>query len=132
MWEEIDAECMRIIERDEVDQTIRLSRRHRWKPLAFDIAGDAAVVVVATRGKRAGGQVTSLCFERRGSIWEYAARSGAGVDDPVLPPPTSRGGALVQARKWGRLGERIPSALVAAGDFGSPQAVEGGRRRGRG
>ena len=59
VWEDIEAECIRTIERGEVDESFRLSRRHRWRLLAVDVHGDDAVVVVATRGKRSGGEIGS-------------------------------------------------------------------------
>jgi len=48
----LEAEALRIIERGEIDPTVQLSRRHRWKPLALDITGDLGTVLIAVRGKR--------------------------------------------------------------------------------
>lgn len=87
------AECLRSVERGEVDDSFRLSRRHRWKPLAIDVHGDEAVVVVATRGKRIGGAVTTQKFRRREGQWSPVGWSGGGGDErtlPMRPPPGER------------------------------------------
>lgn len=87
------AECVRTIDRAEIDQSIRLSRRHRWKPLAYDVDADVATVVVATRGKRTGGSVTAFHFELEDGRWVFNGSGGGGRDVPELPPrpmPSSR------------------------------------------
>lgn len=85
VWEDIEAECIRTIECGAVDDSFRLSRRHRWKPLAVDVEGDDAVVVVATRGKRTGGEITTRQYRRRDGIWVSGFCGGGGTDDRALP-----------------------------------------------
>lgn len=85
VWEDIEAERIRTIERGAVDDSFRLSRRHRWKPLAVDVEGDDAAVVVATRGKRTGGQITTRQYRRRDGIWVSGFCGGGGTDDRMLP-----------------------------------------------
>jgi len=100
MWEEIEAECIRTLERGEIDHAIRLSRRHRWKPLAFDVNGDVAVVVVAQRGKRTGGSVHGIAFHRRRNAWVCVGSPGVidgGPEDRQLP---SRGPAGSRGFRW--------------------------------
>jgi hypothetical protein len=85
MWEDMEDECLRTIERGEIDHSFRYSRRHRWKPLDVDIDGDMAVVAVATRGKRQGGGVTARRYRRNGD-WHLEAAGGAGDEAPTLRP----------------------------------------------
>jgi hypothetical protein len=111
--EVIEAECLRTLARGSIDESIRYSRRHRWKPLAFDVGGDRAVVVVATRGKRRNGPITSHHFERQGATWEPTGLGGSGGDDPGLPARPSPGPPWVQAA-WttrGRCSTRSTSAI---------------------
>jgi hypothetical protein len=85
VWEDIEAECIRTIERGEVDESFRLSRRHRWRLLAVDVHGDDAVVVVATRGKRSGGEIAARQYLRRGGLWVARGAGASGSDDRALP-----------------------------------------------
>lgn len=131
MWEEIEAECLRTIERGQVDETIRLSRRHRWKPLALDVHGDVAVVVVARRGKRAGGSIQGIPFHRRADEWVCVGSPGVvagSADDRFLPPRgpgcggvqwSSGGGTRLVSTPWWSFGRRFVSHRV----FQVPEGV---------
>lgn len=93
--EDIQAECIRTIERKVVDDSYRFSRRHRWKPLAFDVHGDDAVVLVATRGKRTGGGITAHLYCRREGGWVPMGSGGGGGGGenrtlPLRPAPGER------------------------------------------
>ena len=112
MWEEVEAECVRTIECGELDQTIHLSRRHRWKPLAFDVDDRIAVVVVALRGKRAGGSIRTYDFHRRDDVWVcvgFGGGSGGGgqIDDRLLPGRPEPGDRWFVAHGSGSF--RVPS-----------------------
>lgn len=89
--EEIQAECIRTIERGAVDDSFHFSRRHRWKPLAVDVHGDDAIVLVATRGKRTGGGITAHHYRRRDGSWTSIGSGGGGGDDRTLPPRPTPG-----------------------------------------
>lgn len=107
MWKEIEAECIRTIERGAVDETIYLSRRHRWKPLAFDVNGEVAVVVVAQRGKRTGGSIHGIAFHRRRNTWVCVGSPGVidgGPEDRQLPPRVRRAAVASSGRVEGAHG----------------------------
>jgi hypothetical protein len=81
VFEEVEAECIRTVERGAIDDSIRFSRRHRWKPLAFDCDGDDAVVLVAQRGKRAHAWLTTYALRRSASGWTIVHASGVYITD---------------------------------------------------
>lgn len=85
VWDELDAECVRSIERGSVDDSFRLSRRHRWKTLAVDVDGDVAIVLVATRGKRVGGEISCREYRRRAGGWDLFGSGGGGGGNRTLP-----------------------------------------------
>jgi hypothetical protein len=87
VFEEVEAECIRTVERGEIDDSLRFSRRHRWKPLAFDRDGDDAVVLVAQRGKRANAWLTVYTLRRGETDWTIVHSSGASIrdDDDRVP-----------------------------------------------
>lgn len=61
----IREECIRTLRRGAIEDSIRLSRRHRWKPLAMHVHDHMGAVLVARRGKRAGLSVRAHCFDLR-------------------------------------------------------------------
>ena len=88
---EIEAECVRTLERGAIDPSFGFSRRHRWKPLAFDI-DDRAAVVVAQRGKRHGSALVTYTYEHTQKVWRLAGVDGVELVDRSLPPRLSEPG----------------------------------------
>lgn len=103
------AECIRTLRSGAIDESIRLSRRHRWKPLAMDMHDGAGAVLVARRGRRARLTVTAFCFDLGHEPPELMALSaGTHREPPVLPPRTSiaqwGGGPLMSSSLSGSSG----------------------------
>ena len=93
MWEEREAQYIRAIEDGVVDDAAP-SRRRRHKVLAVDRDGDIAAVLIADRGKRRNGHLTTYLFERQDGSWEPLGGGGSGTEDPRTPdrstiPPRS-------------------------------------------
>lgn len=88
--DEVLAECIRTLRLEAIDESMLLSRRHRWKPLAMDLHDGGGAVLVARRGKRARLTITAFCFDLDAvppALMHLAA--GTHRELPVLPPRTS-------------------------------------------
>lgn len=129
VWDEVLAECVATLERRAVDDTIRLSRRHRWKPLAVDIDGDLGAVAVATRGKRSGQGIWWVVGRRSGGTWTVEPAGGGGHDgDPTLEErPAGPEAPVWRFRNAGGVGVRY--ALVQVRDDVVEAAWRGRRHR---
>lgn len=62
------------------------SRRQRHKVLAVDRDGDIAAVLVASRGKRRTGRLTTYHFVSEGGSWVPVGGGGGETEDPRTPP----------------------------------------------
>jgi len=116
MRSEVDDECARSLERGSIDESIHLSRRHRWKPLAMDSVGDVAVIVVAERGKRFKLSIEARLMERRddGSWTPVSSHSmGSGSSDPALPSRSNGSRRTFDVLIAGVRGRSCPSRFVA-------------------
>lgn len=79
------AECIRTLRSETIDESILLSRRHRWKPLAMDVHDGVGVVLVARRGKRAGLGIRLVGFDLHQEPPGLLHMQGGYDDDaPVL------------------------------------------------
>jgi hypothetical protein len=74
---DVEAESRRLIADGLRDQTVRLSRRHRFVPLAVDVDGDIACTRFVRRGAGCFHDETHL-LTRAGHLWTY--RGGGGGD----------------------------------------------------
>lgn len=77
------AESVRMIESRDVEPVLRLSRRRRFAPMAFDVAGQVAVTMFARRGV---GRVwcDTHILSRRGGHWQMLGGGSRSEDDDLL------------------------------------------------
>ena len=122
----VEEACKAVVLAGEVDDSILLSRRHRWKPLAVDVHEGLGAVLFAARGKRSGLLTSSMVFDlgetamQRGRVCGYGRSDG----EPYLPErqPMSPSGNLASRARWDRIeGMQVASwQLVGEVDVWAP------------
>ncbi len=111
MWEEHEEECIRAIESGLVDDGPP-SRRQRRKVLAVDLDGDVAGVLVATRGKRVGSDLSVHQFRKEDGAWRTGSGGGGSCsDDPRLPDRSTVPLATIQVEGFGSTGRSARRAV---------------------
>jgi len=80
-------ECRAILVAGSFDDSTTLSRRHRWKPLAFDVHDGLGCVLFVARGKRTGLLMSSMTFDLASSSLRRMRGGGYGRSEgePHLP-----------------------------------------------
>lgn len=77
------AESVRMIESRHVEPVLRLSRRRRFAPMAFDVMGHVAVTMLARRG--VGCVWCDIhVLSRRGGDWQILGGGSRSGDDDLL------------------------------------------------
>ena len=103
----IEEGCKAVVLAGAVDDSIVLSRRHRWKPLAVDVHDGVGAVLFAARGKRSGLLTASMIFDLRGTAMPRGRVGSYGRSEgkPYLPQrqPKSPSGDLASRASWSRI-----------------------------
>lgn len=83
------AESVRLIERGRLEPVLRLSRRRRFAPMAFDVSDDVAVTMFARRGAGCLWSDTHVLSKRDGQ-WQMLGGGGGTADVELLARPPVR------------------------------------------